>query len=464
MLRIIFILIVSAVTVIGQEITNWQNFSNMENVSDIAFDENQIWAATTGGVFSYSLNDSSYKLLTKSDGLSSQTITAIAVDKNKNILIGSIDGYINVYYPETGQIKTILEIFKTNNSQKGINDIIISGDTAFVSTDFGLSLININNLSFFDSILKFGTFPSKTPVKSVYLGKTIYVVTNAGIAKKKKNAENLTAPETWEKLNIESQIPANGINKLIEYKNNLYAATNKGLVKFDDNLSSSIVLYNNFNILNFTIDNGYLYSILYKAFYKKEKLIKEISTLHKYNGIEDEVVVDTLLFKFNRIEIIDNNITIATNKGIFQYTENKTKIIKPNGPGTNAAISLTVDNKGHLWSATGKDGIGIGVMEYDKNNWITHNTSNVPEFKFNDFHKVSSSNSSVFFQSWGRGFVQYKDEKYTYYDAETTDMVGIPVDVNFIVIQGVEEDSKENIWVLNYWAANKKPLSVSGFK
>ncbi len=447
MLKIIIILIVSAITLVGQEITNWQNFSNMENVVDITVGENQIWAATDGGIFAYFLNDSIYQVITKSEGLSSQSITAIAVDKNKNVWIGSVDGYINVYYPETGKIKTILEIFKTNNTQKGINDIIISGDTAFVSTDFGLSLININNLSFFDSILKFGSFPSKTPVKNIYIGKTIYVVTNAGIAAKKKNAKNLTAPETWETINIGAQIAVNQINKIIEFKNNLFVATDKGLVKISGD-SSSIILYDDFRVHNFIVKNDFLYSVL-------------DNTIHKYDEINDNVVFGIASTRFNVLNFLnDNTFLIASSKGVIIKDNTKTQKIFPNGPQTNAALSLTVDSKGHLWSATGKDGRGIGVLEYDNNNWITHNTSNVPVFKSNDFHKVSSSNSSVFFQNWGRGFIQYKDGKYKSFDAETTDLVGIPEDVNFIVIQGVEEDAKENIWVLNFWAANKKPLSV----
>jgi ligand-binding sensor domain-containing protein len=447
MQRIVIILIALTISLTGQEITNWQNFSNMEDVEDISINESRIWAATNGGIFSYSLIDSSYKTLTKSEGLSSQSITAIAVDKNKNIWLGSIDGYINVYYPETGQIKTILEINKTNNSQKGINNITISGDTAFVSTDFGLSLININNLSFFDSILKFGSFPSKTPVKSIYLGSTIFVVTNAGIAAKKNNAQNLTAPETWEVVNVGSQTPVNSINKIVEYKNSLYAATDYGLVKITNN-TGSIILYNNFKVHDFIINNNYLFSVL-------------DNTIHKYDGTSDIVELMLSSIRFNTLKFIsDDTFVIASSKGVIINDGSETHKIFPNGPKTNAALSLTVDSDGHLWSATGKDGRGIGVLEYDKTNWLTHNTSNVPEFKSNDFHRVSSSNNSVFFNNWGRGFVQYSNGEYKSFDAETTDIVGIPEDNSFIVINDVQEDSKENIWVLNFWAANKKPLSV----
>ena len=447
MKKIFFFFFIIIANHFAQEITNWQNFSNMEDIVDITLDSGKIWAATTGGVFSYSLNDSSYKTLTKSEGLSSQVITAIAVDKNSNVWIGSVDGFIDVYYPETGQIKTILEINKTNNSLKSINDITISGDTAFVSTDFGLSLININNLSFFDSILKFGQFPSKTPVKNVYLGNTIYVVTNAGIASKKTNANNLTAPETWEVVNVGNQTPVTDINKIIEYKNVLYAATKTGLVKLSGN-TGNIILYKNFNVSDFITKNNFLYSVI-------------SNTIHKYDGNSDNVEFSLSSTRFRRLKFgKDNSFIIASNKGTIIKNNSKTIKILPNGPETNAAVSLTVDSEGNLWSATGKDGIGIGVMEYTNDKWITHSMSNVEQFKSNDFHKVASSNNSVFFCNWGRGFVRYKNGKYESFDAATTDIVGVPEDVSFIVIDDVEEDLNNNTWVLNFWAANKKPLSV----
>ncbi len=48
---------------------------------------------------------------------------------------------LNVYDPETNQTNTIYSISKTNESNKRINEIQISNDTAFVSTEFGLILI-----------------------------------------------------------------------------------------------------------------------------------------------------------------------------------------------------------------------------------------------------------------------------------------------------------------------------------
>ncbi|MCP5061614.1 MAG: T9SS type A sorting domain-containing protein [Ignavibacteriae bacterium] len=430
----------------GQNISSWQNHTNMENVSSVLFKNNELWAGTNGGVFRFLESDSSYQKLTKSEGLSGQTITAISIDNNNKIWIGTIEGYINVYDPSLNQIKTILEINKTNKNLKSINDITIRDDTAFVSTDFGLSLINTNNLSFYDSVLKFGNFVAETPVQNVYLGSTIYVVTNSGIAVKKSSTQNLSAPESWDNINLNLQIPADKIYKIIEYQNHLFAATNKGLIKQTDNVWQTI-LYRGFDIFDLLIVDNNLYSLL-------------ANTIHKYDNISDEVIFNMSSTIFNDFEINNGIFYIASNRGIIKSDLQNSQLLFPNSPGSNAIINIDVDSQGNLWSASGKDGKGKGVFKYDGEFWETLSTEKVPEFKTNDFHKVSASNNSVYFSNWGRGFVRLKDDTIKQFDADNTEINGITDHPTFIVIDDVIEDSKGDTWILNFWSGNKEPLSV----
>lgn len=446
MRKVFYFLFLIFISINGQNVSSWQNHTDMKNINSILSKNGDIWAGTNGGVFRYLEADSSYQKLTKSEGLSGQTITAISIDNNNKIWIGTIEGYINVYDPSLNQIKTILEINKTNKNLKSINDITISGDTAFVSTDFGLSLINTNNLSFYDSVLKFGNFVAETPVQNVYLGSTIYVVTNSGIAVKKSSTQNLSAPESWDNINLNSQIPADRIYKIIEYQNHLFAATNKGLIKQTDNLWQTI-LYRGFNIFDLLVTDNYLYSLL-------------ANTIHKYDNTSDEVVFNMSSTIFNDFEFNNDIFYIASNRGLIKSDLQNYDFLHPNGPGSNAIIDIDVDSQGNLWSASGKDGKGKGVFKYDGEFWETLSTENVPEFKINDFHKVSTSNNSVYFSNWGRGFARLKDDTIEQFDADNTEMNGITDHPTFIVIDDVVEDSKGDTWILNFWSGNKEPLSV----
>lgn len=443
--RILLLLLLFSFPIIAQQVIGWQNYTDMKNIKDIEIRDDIVWAATNGGVFSFSISDSSYQLYTKSENLSSHSITSIAIDREAKIWIGTLEGFIDVLDPNTNEVKTILQIFKTDKNNKKINDILISGDTAFVSTEFGLSLINTNDLSFFDSILKFGNFTSETPVKNIFIGSTIYVVTQAGIARKKTGINNLAAPESWENDIIGVNIPVNKIFKLTEYNNQLHIGTNDGVYRLNSGKWEQI-LYDNFDVIDIQIHNGSLYSVL-------------LTTIHKFDQT-DEITYQAGNSILQKLLFNNENSFIGTSNGLIQQNDSEDKIIIPNAPKTNSFISITVDSDGNLWSATGKNDNGIGVLKFDGNSWETIDRETVNEFRTNDFHIVSSSKNAVYLSTWGRGFIRHQNNEYQIYDDLTTDLVGIPGANSFIVINDVQEDSKGNIWLLNYWAADRKPISV----
>ncbi len=446
MQKIIIIIVLFCNTLSAQAIKSWQNYSNFKEVTQSLISNNLIWVATSGGAFSYYLLDSSYQVLTKSEGLVSQSITAIAKDNENKIWLGTSEGYITIYNPATGSIKTILEIYKTDKSIKSINSITISGDTAYVSTAFGISLIRTTDFAFFDSVLKFGDFASETPVKNIYLGSTTFVVTQAGIAYLKPGSTNLTAPESWGNIYLGGNIPANRINKIIEFEGSLYAATDKGLVK-NTNGIWSVFLYPNFEVFDILKQDIAIYSLLE-------------NTIHKYD-VSDIIYFGTENTLFNSF-IIDeqNTVYISSNRGLIKFSPNTTSYIYPNGPEINSLTNIAVDVNNNLWAATGKDNKGVGVLSFDGKSWASKNIANTIEFISNDFHKVSTSGNAVYFSSWGAGFVRLREDSLKRFDSYNTSLIGIPEDNNFLVINDIKEDENKNAWILNYWAANKNPLSV----
>ena len=243
--KIVLIFLIFSSFVFSQQIKNWQNFTNLSEVIDLELNNQTIWAATSGGVFQYSLLDQSFLILTKSEGLSSHTITSITTDSSNKVWLGTSEGYIDVYDPSTAEVNTILQIFKSDRSNKRINDIQVSGDTAYISSAFGLSLVNTKDLSFYDSILKFGEFSTETPVFSVFLDNYIYVVTQAGIAINNKGNSNLIAPEAWSNIFLSNVLPGSRINDLIKFNGSLYAASDDGLIK-ETNGNWETIFFDNF--------------------------------------------------------------------------------------------------------------------------------------------------------------------------------------------------------------------------
>ncbi|MFC2085484.1 two-component regulator propeller domain-containing protein, partial [Bacteroidota bacterium] len=104
---------------------------------------------------------------------------------------------------------------------------------------------------------------------------------------------------------------------------------------------------------------------------------------------------------------------------------------------------------------------GVGFYKFNGTTWTNYNIETHPELPSNFFHNVSAAPDNVIYLStWGKGFTRLKNNQFETFDAYNTDLIGIPDATNFLVIYDVKEDSKQNAWIMNFWAANSKTISV----
>ena len=168
-MRILFFLLIVPTllsTTPAQQFINWQNYTALKNVQDVAISSDGFWSAATGGAFQYSTATNQFTTLHKSDGLQGNSLTSVIVDNSGRTWFGSVEGIIDIYNTSNNSLEVILDIYNSNQINKRINDFASVSDTIIVSTDFGVSLINANSFLFFDTYFQFGTFPSNTRVNS----------------------------------------------------------------------------------------------------------------------------------------------------------------------------------------------------------------------------------------------------------------------------------------------------------
>ncbi len=433
----------------SQQVSNWQNYTDMKNVKSLMTNGSLIWGASDGGVFSYNIDNSSYNKYSKIDGLNGVSITAVTVDKYGKVWFGSSNGIIDVYDPQTKSFRTLLDIFNTDKSSKIINELTAIGDTIFVSSDFGISLINASNHLFIDTFSKFGELPSNIGVNSVFISGLIYASTDMGVAIQKTGATNLSAPESWNVYRTSNGLPSDSVTKIGFFNGSIIAATSKGLASFNDSIWTPFIVELNTLLINDIIVAGDSLFIISGA--------QNISKYH--NGLLTPVYSSSErnIFKLNYSPT--QGILAATSKGIYKISDGT--YLYPNGPFANKFPDITVDNKGILWSASGSDVSAVGFYSYDGNNWTNYNTSTTPELTSNTYFRVfSASNNKLIFGNWGQGIAVYNNGEIRTYK-ENLGMLGTQNDPDYIVITGIAEDSKNNIWLLNYGAADRKNLSRS---
>lgn len=448
----LFVTLLSSISA-AQQFTNWQNHSDMKKANDVVISANEIVSATGGGGFIYSLDTKSFNVLHKSDGLKGISLTSVTNDNEGKIWFGSADGVIDIFNPADKSVNVILDIFNSNNTNKSINDLKITGDTLIVSSEFGVSLIDINSGIFFDTFLKFGSFPSNSNVNSTFKSGLFFVCTDAGIAIQKENATNLSAPESWDVYTSANGLPSNKTLKAAKYKDNLIVSTNKGFAQFSgSNWSEFIPGLNGKNIADFAVSGDSVFVISgNKLFLYFNNNLNEVFS-------SSDTSATFVKLSFNKT----SGFSIATNNGVIHLTNGySSTLLVPNSPAANQFQSLTVDNTNQLWSATGEDGAGVGYFVLDNGSWYNYNKENQPALPTDAVYSTfSSADGKVYLGTWGRGFLEYDNNNFTLYNKDNTGMQGVPEGTSYIVITGFGNDSRNNLWVLNYWAADKRTLSM----
>ncbi|MCH8170766.1 MAG: hypothetical protein IIB07_06500, partial [Bacteroidetes bacterium] len=370
-------------------------------------------------------------------------------DNSGKIWFGSENGIIDIYDPENNTTSSILDIFNSDRSSKAINQLSVTGDTIIVASDFGISLIDSKNLLFLDTFFKFGSFTSNIVVNSIFNNGLIYASTMSGIAVQKSGAVNLSAPESWNVFTTTNGLPSNNVNKLVMFNSKLIAGTDNGLAQNNGSSWSAILSqFSGKKINDLLVVQDTLYIL-------SENSISAYDGTNVFTRFTSSINLNVIAFSPTL------GLLAASDIGIIQVYSSSAENIYPNGPAANQFPSMTVDNEGVLWSASGRDVTGVGFYKFDGNKWTTFDKSNSSELPTNSYHVVyTAPDNTKYFGNWGQGFVKVTDNSITNFDVNNTDLVGIEIDPNFLVISGFGADSKNNIWVLNFWAADRNVLNA----
>ena len=445
--KIFLILFSFAVIINGQSIGSWKVYSDLKEVRSVVVSGNDIWAATSGGIFRTGIIDTSINSYSKADGFASQSYFSIINDAEGKIWFGAKEGFINILDLKSGKIDLIVDFYNTNKSKKTVNDLSISGDTILASLDFGLSLLSASKKTLMDSFLKFGNLSSESRVLSALKYNLVFVCTEFGIAIQKQGATNLAAPESWNSYTYDAQLPFNSASKLGVYNSNVVLGTTTGIFKYQNN-SWSLLALKDSSIIDLHSSASNLYIITKSRLYSFSN--NQITKLYENSNCIFSSVYSTA-----------QAVYVSSNKGIIEFKNGKARIIAPNSPDGNSFVNMSVSPSGTLWTATGKDLNGKGFFEFDGNNWKIYNKTASKSILSNAFYSVfAGSDSSVYLGNWGLGAAIYKNGKIDTITINNTQMVGIPNDVKFLVISDIKTDSKGNAWFLNYISKNAKPLNV----
>ncbi|HLP15793.1 MAG TPA: two-component regulator propeller domain-containing protein [Bacteroidota bacterium] len=429
-------------------IGDWKNFTAMNSVRAVASSHDSVWAATSGGAFLYRLSDSTFVRFTNSEGLTTNDVTAIAIDRSGSVWFGQSDGSIDVLTPSTHTWRYVRDIATAaNRTQKKIMSFALSGDSLYIATSFGVSLFSISRFEFIDTYANFGPLLIPPIVSVTTVNRRVYAATVKGIAVSKSDAVNLAAPESWE-----IYTSTGAISSLTVFQGAVAAAGTDGLFTFNGSswIKSTSVL-GPVSIVAQTDALLYLY-------YGSDGSIHSLAP-----GASPVLVGTALPSAATGGTIANGTLALATTSdGIAMRTQNVPSgwnLTKPNGPASNSFVSLAVDNNGVIWAASGQQN-GRGFYSYNGTSWKNYIMANID---LNNSYAVAiGPNNSKWVSTWGGGLVLLNGAGAVQriFNRITPGFIGTDANIenSYVVPAKIASDDAGNVWTSIYNSADRSKV------
>ena len=400
----------------------WKDYLSYNSASYIAEAENKIYCVTNGGLFYINKEDNTVNRMSKVTGLSDIGIKQIAYDLDSKITIITYEN-CNIDLLKNNTIINISDIKRKEIiGNKLINNIIIKEKIAYLSCNFGLVLLDLENEEIKDTY-KIGQNGDFEGINScAFNSSNIFVASEGGVYYADKNSSSLFDFNSWmldtnrtenyqNIFAIEDSIWVGKGNSF--YNNNsLFQTNNDTILKYNNLLlSADTILNNQLEDINFIYKDseGYLW------------------------------VAD------------DNN-------GLLKFTNSKyQESFRPEGPIRNEIYSLEYEDNTLYMCHGGHSNFGLNSLIDDgvsfKNTtdtWINNNRSEIGGAR--DILEVAVKDGYTFYASWYHGISKMKDEdfieKYGYNNTNGV-LDTVYYSNNRIRISDIKFDDHGNLWGLS---------------
>src|SRR4030095_11915455 len=386
----------------------WNIYTSMRNVTGVGIAGNNIWAASTGGLFTFATtNISNINKFTTLDGLLSNELNSSIVDLNGNVWAGALDGSISVYFPATKLWKSITDIRNSGKPNRKINHFFQYGNNMFFATEFCIVKFSVSQFQFVDQPYIFYIQGHiETPANWIHVvNDTIWAATDLGIAYANVNS-NLPIGSSWNNFTTSNSVLyRNLINSIAYFDNKVFFGTDSGMVYYQNGtLTNYEPLFNNQPLREAFTNLLSTGSSLYFSSYRYSDRIYKVDISNQ--GIANEVYNGNPInnFKVNS----GGDLIVGTKfKGIDVYSNSIHSSIYPNGPYSSLIFNMGVDNNSNLWAISGSLGDWqneSGVYKFDGTNWKNYTTGQYPQMGAGCCGYVQAYSSRNGIDTWISGF------------------------------------------------------------
>ncbi|GAA5221766.1 type IX secretion system anionic LPS delivery protein PorZ [Membranihabitans marinus] len=435
---------------------DWKSYFPAKGYFEISKGENSIIATNPYQVTLYYPEDGEEQTLNKVNGLSDIGIsTSTYVDDIKTLIIGYENGNIDIVTEDRvvnlNGIKNNANIIES----KRINDIVSSGNFAFLATSFGVVQIDLLAHEFGSTLF------SQSSILDLEVngdnGSLVAVSADDLYQYSLILDQNFADIANWTVYPLGL---VNPIDEMVVWKNQIYTLSDGVVMKWDEN--QAVLIGSGIPVIR-----------------PIKKLVPEVNSLLLINDFDNVLEWDgnQLVQTFNPClsgleDIIfqgEGGFYYVVDEGIGQYKDGDCHFQSIDGLPSLFLSEMSVFN-GSLYGATG--GVNQiynnlfredGFFTNESGEWQLYGRNTVAELEERDMRDiicvaVDGETEEVYFGSFWDGVVVYKDGEIKVFDEENSSLQNSVFHPGRTRVSDIFIDDSKNIWMANHYAP--RPIVV----
>ncbi len=437
----------------------WRDHLSYNRATHVALTESKVYCSAGAGLIIYNLDDNSVEKLSKVNGLSDNDISSIRwSDDNQILLIGYNNGNLDII--KDNKIINLSDILRSSVAgSKSINNILFIGNDAYLSTGFGIVVVNLERNEIKDNYF-LGEGGVRLEVNDMaFDGTYLYAATSAGLYRADIDAPNLLDFSYWHRVDFLPEAGSAFISA-VWFNGKLYTVQMEGPRRYNsyiiNNESFEIFTGASFSPFIFRNAGNYLATVrpsfteIYDA---GQALVRRVDTYGFYGINIGDVEIDE---RTGEIWVADRIF------GLVRVRDERFNVLTPPGPYSNRVFSITSYPERTYFAAGGYD-LAMTNLWFRGEFSMFRNGKWTLDFgqEYRDVIKViehPGNPDNLFIASWGYGLIEYREDRFhERYAADNSSLTSIQAG-DYVRIGGIAFDRDGNLWMTNSGVPN--PVSV----
>ena len=375
----------------------------------------KVYAGSENAVFIYDIESTELETITTVNGLSGESISTIYYSEQYNLLtIGYENGLIEVYNEQDNSVLTVVDILDKPTippDLKSINHFYEYNSVVYISTDFGISVYDLERLEFGDTYF-IGNGGTQIIVNQVAVFEDIIYAAcgdNNGIKRASVSDPGLIDSSSWEQISTGTFLGVQDI------QDKLYTTRNNNRIYEIIGVSIVELLNYNSQVLDLKVSNDNLVVTISDQVFIYDKDFALITTANITSEFDTSFT--------SAITTAEGIYIGTTNFGILRSVADNASVfteIYPNGPLRNNIFSVEA-GFGNVWATYG--GYSLTYFPLNRRYGVSHFQEewfNIP-YDSLQYNVVSLNNiainpfkpQQVFISSFQHGLLEIENNEAT---------------------------------------------------